>query len=359
MNTTTAQKTNGFKLADGIKNIFSSDKGNTDKASEQYVLNPTDIHPENVETFEEQIDRKKLEIERMGVELEVEVAEIEHKKKSKIHKEKAKRKTFKEWMTIWKTRISANFEEHKSLYVISVLLFAASVFFHSKSFEVFLAIFLPTLFPVILFSLALLISLGLEGLATSLYSEYKDSLANSIYALSFTIILGMGFYQYTLGQSVTIAAWRTGLGSISLIGLYVSHRAMREKEFWKSRKKFNELPKVFRKEINNLLEKLLSEHKAGNTDYRLNFKDLLKTYNLQSSSLEKLLVRKGLREKKYFKELPVRRREKNKIVKAQKETKRVERAYAYEKDKTDLSEQTQKEKEYVEKPILQSKIILT
>lgn len=359
MNTTTAQKTNGFKLADGIKNIFSSDKGNTDKASEQYVLNPTDIHPENVETFEEQIDRKKLEIERMGVELEVEVAEIEHKKKSKIHKEKAKRKTFKEWMLILKTLFSKKFEEHKAIFVISVLLFIASSFIHAKSFQVFLAIFLPDVFPAVLFVVSILISLSLEGLATSLYEEYQDKLANSIYALSFSVIVGMGVYQYSLGQDLAIALWRTGLGVITLSGLYASHAAMRSKEFWKNRKKFNELPKVFRKEINTLLEKVLSEHKAGNTDFRLNFKDLLKTYNLQSASLEKLLVRKGLREKKYFKELPVRRREKNKIVKAQKETKRVERAYAYEKDKTDLSEQTQKEKEYVEKPILQSKIILT
>jgi len=338
-------KTNGFKLADGIKNIFSSDKGNTDKASEQYVLKPSDIHPENVETFEESIDRKKLEIERMGVELEVKVAEIEHKKKSKIHTEKAKRKTFKEWMLILKTLFSKKFEEHKAIFVISVLLFIASSFIHAKSFQVFLTIFLPDVSPSVLFVVSILISLSLEGLATSLYEEYQDKLANSIYALSFAVIVGMGVYQYSLGQDLAIALWRTGLGVITLSGLYASHSAMRSKEFWKNRKKFNELPKVFRKEINTLLEKVLSEHKAGNTDYRLNFKDLLKTYNLQSASLEKLLVRKGLREKKYFKELPVRRREKNKISKVKvKQSEQVE---------------TQKEKEYVEKPILQSKIILT
>jgi hypothetical protein len=42
--------TNGFKLADGIKNIFSTDKGH-DKSSEQYILNPTEIIQEQ-ETFE-------------------------------------------------------------------------------------------------------------------------------------------------------------------------------------------------------------------------------------------------------------------------------------------------------------------
>ena len=324
-NTATATKTNGFKIADGIKNMFSSDKGNTDKASEQYILKPTDLHPENVETFEESIDRKKIEIDRLGQELEIEVAQIEIKKKSKIRKNKAKRKTFSEWMTILKTLFSAKFEEHKAIFVISVLLFLASSFIHAKSFQVFLAIFLPDVYPAVLFVVSILISLSLEGLATSLYEEYQDRLANSIYALSFSVIVGMGVYQYSLGQDLAIALWRTGLGVITLSGLYASHSAMRSKEFFKSRKKFNELPKVFRKEINSQLETLLSEHKAGNIDHRINFKDLLKCYNLRSESLEKLLVRKGLREKKYFKELPVRRREKNKIARTKKESKRVEK----------------------------------
>ena len=61
--TLTPPKTNGFKLADGIKNMFSSDKEN-DKSSEQYVLNPTELQPEQ-ETFEESIDRQKQEIDRL------------------------------------------------------------------------------------------------------------------------------------------------------------------------------------------------------------------------------------------------------------------------------------------------------
>ena len=40
-----------------------------------------------------------------------------------------------------------------------------------------------------------------------------------------------------------------------------------------------------------------------------------------------------MREKKYIAELPARRRDKNKIARTKKESKRVERAYAYEKDK--------------------------
>ena len=64
------------------------------------------------------------------------------------------------------------------------------------------------------------------------------------------------------------------------------------------------------------------------------------TTQRKSASLEKLLVRKGLREKKYFKELPVRRREKNKISKA----------------KVNQSEPITKTEP--EKNIIQSKIIL-
>jgi DNA-directed RNA polymerase specialized sigma24 family protein len=51
---------------------------------------------------------------------------------------------------------------------------------------------------------------------------------------------------------------------------------MRKKEFWSCRKDFNSLPRTYRKEINSLLEKLLSEHRSGNAEYRLNFKDMLK-----------------------------------------------------------------------------------
>ena len=315
--TTQNKPTNGFKLADGIKNIFSSDKGNTDKASEQYVLNPTDLHPEK-ESFEQSIDRQKQEIDRLEKTVDVEVAKIQTKKIAKIRKNKAKRKTLSEWVTIAKTKFSESFEKHKSLFVIEILLFCASIFFHAKSFEVFLGIFLSGSYSIVIATLALLIAIGLETLAVALYSEYKDALANSIYFVSLSTILGMGVYQYSQGQSVTIAAWRTGLGSIMLIGLYVTARAIREMDFWGSRKNFNELPKVFRKEINTLLEKILSEHKAGNESYRGNFKDILKCYNLKSASLEKLLVRKSMREKKFIAELPARRRDKNKIARTKK-----------------------------------------
>jgi len=314
--TTDRPKTNGFKLADGIKNIFSTDKGH-DKSSEQYVLNPTEINKE-VETFEQSIDRQKEEIDRLEKTVDVEVAKIQTKKIAKIRKNKAKRKTLSEWVTIAKTKFSESFEKHKSLFVIEILLFCASIFFHAKSFEVFLGIFLSGSYSIVISTLALLIAIGLETLAVALYSEYKDALANSIYLLSLTTILGMGVYQYTQGQSVTIAAWRTGLGSIMLIGLYVTARAIREMDFWGSRKNFNELPAVFRKEINTLLEKILSEHKNGNDSFRGNFKDILKTYNLKSASLEKLLVRKGMREKIFIAELPARRRDKKKIARTKK-----------------------------------------
>jgi hypothetical protein len=197
-------------------------------------------------------------------------------------------------------------------------LFCASIFFHAKSFEVFLGIFLSGSYSIVIATLALLIAIGLETLAVALYSEYKDALANSIYFVSLSTILGMGVYQYSQGQSITVAAWRTGLGSIMLIGLYVTARAIREMDFWGSRKNFNELPAVFRKEINTLLEKILSEHKNGNDSFRGNFKDILKTYNLKSASLEKLLVRKGMREKIFIAELPARRRDKKKIARTKK-----------------------------------------
>jgi hypothetical protein len=308
--------TNGFKLADGIKNIFSTDKGH-DKSSEQYILNPTEIIQEQ-ETFEQSIDRQKEEIDRLEKTVDVEVAKIQTKKIAKIRKNKAKRKTFSEWVTIAKTKFSESFEKHKSLFVIEILLFCASIFFHAKSFEVFLGIFLSGSYSIVIATLALLIAIGLETLAVALYSEYKDALANSIYFVSLSTILGMGVYQYSQGQSITVAAWRTGLGSIMLIGLYVTARAIREMDFWGSRKNFNELPAVFRKEINTLLEKILSEHKNGNDSFRGNFKDILKTYNLKSASLEKLLVRKGMREKIFIAELPARRRDKKKIARTKK-----------------------------------------
>ena len=305
--TTTNKPTNGFHLADGIKNIFSTDKSQ-DKSREEYILKPTEIQAEQ-ETFEESISRQKSEIDRMEQSVEVEVAKIQTKKIAKIRKNKAKRKTLSEWVTIAKTKFSESFEKHKSLFVIEILLFCASIFFHAKSFEVFLGIFLSGSYSIVIATLALLIAIGLETLAVALYSEYKDALANSIYFVSLSTIIGMGVYQYTQGQTVTIAAWRTGLGSIMLIGLYVTARAIREKDFWGSRKNFNELPAVYRKEINNLLEKILTEHKNGNESYRGNFKDILKCYNLKSASLEKILVRKFMREKIYISELLARRRD--------------------------------------------------
>ena len=314
--TTTNKPTNGFHLADGIKNMFSSDKSQ-DKSREEYILKPTEIQPEQ-ETFEESIDRQKQEIDRLEKTVDVEVAKIQTKKIAKIRKNKAKRKTFSEWVTIAKTKFSESFEKHKSLFVIEILLFFASIFFHAKSFEVFLNIFLVGSYPIVVATLALLIAIGLETLAVALYTEYKDTLANSIYTVSLSTIIFMGVYQFSQGQSVTIAAWRTGLGSIMLIGLYVTARAIREMDFWGSRKAFNELPKVYRKEINNLLEKILTEHRNGNESFRGNFKDILKTYNLKSASLEKLLVRKNMREKKYLQEIPPRRRDKNKIARTKK-----------------------------------------
>ena len=314
--TTTNKPTNGFHLADGIKNIFSTDKSQ-DKSREEYILKPTEIQAEQ-ETFEESISRQKSEIDRMEQSVEVEVAKIQTKKIAKIRKNKAKRKTFSEWVTIAKTKFSESFEKHKSLFVIEILLFCASIFFHAKSFEVFLGIFLSGSYSIVIATLALLIAIGLETLAVALYTEYKDALANSIYTVSLSTIIFMGVYQFSQGQSVTIAAWRTGLGSIMLIGLYVTARAIREMDFWGSRKAFNELPKVYRKEINNLLEKILTEHRNGNESFRGNFKDILKTYNLKSASLEKLLVRKNMREKKYLQEIPPRRRDKNKIARTKK-----------------------------------------
>jgi hypothetical protein len=92
MQTLEQKKTNGFKLSEGIRNIFSPEKEN-DKASESYKLNPSDPLPET-ETFEQSIDRKKLEIERMGVELEVKVAEIEHKKEKQDPYRESQEKDF-------------------------------------------------------------------------------------------------------------------------------------------------------------------------------------------------------------------------------------------------------------------------
>lgn len=51
-----------------------------------------------------------------------------------------------------------------------------------------------------------------------------------------------------------------------------------------------------------------------------NFRDLCKVYNLKSASLEKLLVRKSMREKKYIAELPPADTTKNKIVERKKQS---------------------------------------
>lgn len=303
-------------ILEKLNGVFNK---HSDKASSEYILNPKE-HPENVETIQDnheaELRTKEDELRKKQEFLEIELAELEHNKTAKIKKEKAKRKTLKEWYLILKLLFSQKFEKHKAIFGISVLLFVASVFLHAKSFEVFLGIFLPSTNPTILFIISCLFALAMEGLATSLYESYEDKLAYGIYFVSLAVIVGMGFYEYSKGTSVVISAWRTGLGSLALIGLFASHKAMRTKDFWESRKTFPQLPKVYRKEINSLLEKLVSEHKAGNVDYKLNFKDILKTYNLKSADFEKLLVRKGLRAKKYFHELPARRREKNRNRKA-------------------------------------------
>lgn len=315
--TTINKPTNG-KPFDKLKSFFVVDKTN-DKSSAEYVLNPIE-HPENdIETFEESIEKQKLSIDRMHQSLEVEVAEIEVKKLAKIKKAKAKRRTFKEWVTVIKTLFSHKFEKFKAIFAISILLFVASSYLHAKTFEIFLGIFLPTTSPIILFTMAILISLALEGLATSLYEDYHTNLAHAIYFLSFGVIIGVGAYQYYLGSDIVIASWRTGLGVITLSGLYVSHRSMRTKEFWEFRKTWEQLPAVFRRELNGLFEKVLSEHKAGNTDFRLNHRDICRTYNLKSSELDKILTRKGIRSKQYVAQLPARRSEKNKARKAKEQ----------------------------------------
>ncbi|MCB1179649.1 MAG: hypothetical protein KDK36_18870 [Leptospiraceae bacterium] len=291
-------KINGFK-------IFNSQE---DKASQDYVLNPSS-HPENeIDSHEEKVKLKEIELQKKQELLEIELAKLEHTKTAKIKKQKAKRKNLKEWFQVLKLKFSEKLEKHKAIFGISGLLFIASVFLHAKSFQIFLTIFLPDVSTSILFFVSMLFALSMEGLATSLYESYEDKLSHSIYFVSLAVIIGMGFYEYSLGRSISISIWRTVLGSLALIGLYASHRAMRSKEFWETRKTFDSLPRTYRKEINSLLEKLLSEHRAGNSDHRLNFKDILKTYNLKSPSFEKLLVRKGMRLKKYFQELPARRR---------------------------------------------------
>ncbi|MCB1177605.1 MAG: hypothetical protein KDK36_08520 [Leptospiraceae bacterium] len=302
---------NGFK-------IFNPKE---DKASQEYILNP-DNHPENsIESHEQDLKIKEIELQKKQELLQVELAKLEHNKTAKIKKQKAKRKNLNEWLQVLKLKFSEKLEKHKAIFGISVLLFIASVFLHAKSFEVFLKIFLPDVPNNLLFVVSILFALSMEGLATSLYESYEDKLSHSIYFVSLAVIVGMGFYQYTLGSSISIAVWRTVLGSLALIGLYASHNAIRKKEFWSSRKTFDSLPRKYRKEINSILENLLAEHKLGNKDHRVNFKDMTKTYNIKSASLEKLLVRKGLRQKKYFQELPARRRTTKKKINTTKTNK--------------------------------------
>lgn len=321
----TKLKRRKIMLTQTIKNLFTPSE--MDKSQETYVLNPDnhpDNHSENIEREEpthEQILRLKEETLKQKEELlEVEVASLEHSKKARIKKEKARRKTLAEWIEIAKIGFSEKLEKHKAIFGISIALFLVSVFVHGLSFKVFLAIFFPTLSPELLLLIALLVALSLEGLATALYEGYHNNLAYSIYFVSLLTIISMGFYEYANGQSLLISGFRTVIGSLTLIGLFASHKAMRDKDFWDTRKTFSQLPKVYRVEINDLLEKALAEHKNGNTDFRLNFKDMLKTYNLRSPDFEKLLIRKGVRSKNYFQELPPRRRQKDKAKKQAKKT---------------------------------------
>ena len=292
----------------------------TNKAAAEYILNPTD-HPENQEPtiseHEQELKSKEEELKKKQELLELELAELTHNKTAKIKKEKAKRKTLGEWIQILRNLFSEKFEKHKAIFGISVLLFIAATYLHGISFQIFLKIFFPSMHSEVLLVIALMIALSMEGLATALYESYHNALAYGIYLVGLATIIGMGVYEYATGKPVMIASFRTVLGSLSLIGLFASHVAMRKKEFWESRKTFEQLPKVYRKEINTLLEKCLAEHKAGNSEYRLNFKDLLKTYNLKSPNFEKLLIRKGMRQKNFFQELPPRRRDK---AKQQKQT---------------------------------------
>ena len=290
----------------GIKSKFNLNPSR-DKSREEYVLNPSE-HPENeVDPHEEEIRIREEELRKKSELLEIELAQLEHNKTAKIKKQKAKRLNLIEWIQTAKLKFSEKMSKHKGIFMISALLFAASVFLHGKSFEIFLSIFLPSLHPIVLFVLGILFALSLEGLATNLYESYEDNLAHSIYAVSLLVIVSMGVYEYIQGKSIIVSIFRTIIGSLSLIGLYAGHRAMRSTEFWQSRKEFKNLPRAYRKEINSLLERLLEDHKNG-IETRLDFKDFLKTYNLKSASFEKVIIRKGLRSNKFFKQLPARRR---------------------------------------------------
>ena len=216
---------------------------------------------------------------------------------------------FVEWIETVKLAFSEKLSTHKNIFTISVLLFFASVFFHGKSFQIFLEIFLPDVNQWFLLFLGILFALGLESLGTSLYESYEDNLSHSIYAVSLMTIVSMGVYEYSTGKSVMVAVFRSVIGSLALIGLYASHRAMRSKDWVKSRREFKHLPRSYRREINTLLERLLEDHKQG-VENRLSFRDLIRTYNLKSASFEKVLIRKGLFNAKFFKQLPARRKSK-------------------------------------------------
>lgn len=288
---------------------FTFNGKQSDKASSDYVLNPRIEDSPQIPV----IDNSDL-IQKESL-LELELAELELKKTSKIRKEKAKRKNLLEWLQTIRNIFSAKFEKHKGIFLISVLLFFASSFLHSKSFQIFLGIFLPETNQTLLFAVSLLISLALEGLATSLFESYEDNLSYAVYFVSACVIASMGFYEYSIGKPVFIAGWRTGLGLITLLGLFFSHKAMRSIEFFQSRKTFEKLPRTYRKEINTLLENLLAEHHKGNKEHRLDFRSLTRTYNVKSASLEKHLVRRGVYNKKYMKQLPAKRRTAKKFLK--------------------------------------------
>ena len=114
-----------------------------DKTREEYILNPSE-HPENeLDSHEEELKIREEELRKKSELLELELAQLTHNKTAKIKKQKAKRLNFVEWIETVKLAFSEKLSTHKNIFTISVLLFFASVFFHGKSFQIFLEIFLP------------------------------------------------------------------------------------------------------------------------------------------------------------------------------------------------------------------------
>jgi hypothetical protein len=181
-----------------------------------------------------------------------------------------------------------------------LLLFGASIV-HTISTVSILQIFFVDYNVMILFLIAMLISIGLEALSVYLYSQHNDFTSHIVSSVSILMILGVSFNEYfTNGISWYSSILRGGLGSIFLIGSLTIAHSIRSKIYANKRVIYEWLP--FTKRL-----QLLKSIRNLDENSKINYRDVCNTFKITQSSLRNLLVKHNKFHSKYFMSFPQRR----------------------------------------------------